>query len=379
MEGKMIEDFKKIYDKRHDYVKEWKEKNPDWKVLGYMCSYMPEEILYAANVLPVRMLGAHEPQNVTEPHILGMFCPFCRDLLAQGLLGRYDYCDAIGITHTCKHLNQAYESLVLHRDFTHFFIPTPNKMQCKQALPYYSGILNLFKKQIEEWVGKEITDDDIKRGIDIVDTNRRLMREVYETRKAEDPPISGLDSMLMVCASQMYDKVEVNKIIEDVLKNELPGRKATEDPGIRLMLLGSENDDVNFINMVENVGASIVIDDHCTGSRYFWNTTEPGDDLMSVIADRYLKRPPCPIKDMPRRSRIPHIQGLAREWDVAGVIIIQQKFCDPHELDKVAVNKGLEEAGFSTLYLEFDVTVPIGPFRIRVEAFLETLGSEDLF
>ena len=49
----MIEDFKKIYDNRHTLMQEWKEKNPDWKVMGYMCSYMPEEILYAANVLPV--------------------------------------------------------------------------------------------------------------------------------------------------------------------------------------------------------------------------------------------------------------------------------------------------------------------------------------
>jgi len=375
----MIEDFKKIYDNRHTYMQEWKEKNPDWKVLGYMCSYMPEEIMYAANVLPVRMLGAHEPQNVTEPHIMGMFCPFCRDVLAQGLLGKYDYCDAIGITHTCKHLNQAYESLVLHKGVEHFFIPMPNKLQCKQALPYYSGMLGLFKKQMEEWTGNTITDDDLKRGIEIVDENRRLMREVYETRKAEDPPISGVDAMLMVCASQMYDKVEVNKIIADVLKNDLPGRQAKEDPGIRLMILGSEDDDVKFLTMVEDVGASIVIDDHCTGSRYFWNTTEPGDNLLDVIADRYLKRPACPIKDMPHRTRVPHINGLAREWDVAGVIVIQQKFCDPHELDKVAVVKGLEDAGFPTLYLEFDVTVPIGPFRIRVEAFLETLGSEDLF
>jgi benzoyl-CoA reductase subunit C len=340
---------------------------------------MPEEILYAAKVLPVRMLGGHEPQNVTEPHIMGMFCPFCRDVLAQGLLGKYDYCDAIGITHTCKHINQAYESLVLHKGVDHFFIPTPNKMQCKSALPYYAGILGIFKKQLEEWTGREITDDDLKKGIEIVDENRRLMREVYETRKAENPPISGLDSMLMVCASQMYDKVEVNKIIADVLENELPGRQVKDDPGIRLMIIGSEDDDVNFINMVEDVGATLVIDDHCTGSRYFWNTTEPGDDLMTVIADRYLKRPPCPIKDMPNRTRIPHINGLAREWDVAGVIVIQQKFCDPHELDKVAIVKGLEDAGFPTLYLEFDVTVPIGPFRIRVEAFLETLAEDDLF
>lgn len=50
----MIEDFKRIYENRHEYARKWKEKNPDRKILGYMCTYMPEEILYAANVLPSR-------------------------------------------------------------------------------------------------------------------------------------------------------------------------------------------------------------------------------------------------------------------------------------------------------------------------------------
>lgn len=375
----MIDEFRRIYENRHEYIKEWKGKNPDRKILGYMCTYMPEEILYAADVLPIRILGSHEPQNVTEPHILGMFCPFCRDVLAQGMLGRYDYLDAIGITHSCQHIHQAYESWVLHKEIKDFFIPTPNNVQTPRALPYLKGQLKIFKEQVEEWTGREITDEDLRRGIDIVDKNRRLMGEVYETRKADNPPISGLDSMYMVVASQMADKVEFNQILEDVIKNELPGRVAREDPGIRLMIIGSEDDDAKFIGMVESVGGSIVVDDHCTGSRYFWNLTEAGPDPLTAIADRYIKRPPCPIKDFPARNRIPHLIGLATDWNVAGVIVIQQKFCDPHELDKVAITKALEAAGYPTLYLEFDVTVPIGPFRIRVEAFLETLGAEDLF
>lgn len=375
----MIDEFRRIYENRHEYIKEWKGKNPDRKILGYMCTYMPEEILYAADVLPIRILGSHEPQNVTEPHILGMFCPFCRDVLAQGMLGRYDYLDAIGITHSCQHIHQAYESWVLHKEIKDFFIPTPNNVQTPRALPYLKGQLKIFKEQVEEWTGREITDEDLRRGIDVVDKNRRLMGEVYETRKADNPPISGLDSMYMVVASQMADKVEFNQILEDVIKNELPGRVAREDPGIRLMIIGSEDDDAKFIGMVESVGGSIVVDDHCTGSRYFWNLTEAGPDPLTAIADRYIKRPPCPIKDFPARNRIPHLIGLATDWNVAGVIVIQQKFCDPHELDKVAITKALEAAGYPTLYLEFDVTVPIGPFRIRVEAFLETLGAEDLF
>ncbi len=375
----MIEKFKEIYENRHQYAQEWKKKYPDRKIVGYMCTYMPEEVLCAADILPVRILGSHEPQNVTEPHILGMFCPFCRDVLAQGLLGRYDYLDAISITHSCQHIQQAYESWVLHKETKDFFIPTPNKFQSPHALPYLAGQIGIFKKQLEEWTGKQITDDDLRRGIETVDRIRRLMREIYELRKSDDPPMSGLEAMYMVVASQMSDKVEFAQILEDVVKNELPGRKAKEDPGIRLMMIGSENDDVKFIEMVENSGASIVIDDHCTGSRYFWNTTEIEGDPLTVIADRYIKRPRCPTKDFPARDRVPHLIGLAKDWNVAGVIVIQQKFCDPHELDKVAITEALEKAGFPTLCLEVDVTVPIGQFRIRSEAFLETLGSEELF
>ena len=59
--------------------------------------------------------------------------------------------------------------------------------------------------------------------------------------------------------------------------------------------------------------------------------------------------------------------------------MIQQKFCDPHELDIPAINKFLKENGIPSLFLEFDVTVPIGQFKIRTEAFLEMLSEEDLF
>lgn len=63
-----------------------------------------------------------------------------------------------------------------------------------------------------------------------------------------------------------------------------------------------------------------------------------------------------------------------------GAILIQQKFCDPHELDIPTLRKSLEENAVPTLTLEFDVTVPVGQFKTRVEAFLEEmLLEEDLF
>jgi benzoyl-CoA reductase subunit C len=77
---------------------------------------------------------------------------------------------------------------------------------------------------------------------------------------------------------------------------------------------------------------------------------------------------------------MPHIVNLAREWGAQGAILIQQKFCDPHELDIPATKKVLrDELDIPSLFLEFDVTVPVGQFKIRCEAFLETLREEDLF
>jgi len=375
----MFERFKDWYEKRHDYAKDWK-KRTGGKVLGYFCTYVPEEVLYAANVLPVRILGSHQPQDVTEPHIFGMYCPFCRDCLAQGLKGRYDYLDGIMIAQSCLHIRQAYTSWDIHlpREFS-YYMPFPNKVQSPRAKPYLVGEIQRFIKAVEKWTGKKITDTNLKEGIRIMNKDRESMRKVYELRKADNPPLTGLEAMYMVVSSQFTDKREHNEELERVLK-ELPSRKPERNVGARLMIVGSEDDDTEFVAMVEKVGATFVIDDHCTGTRYFWNKVErKNGNPIEAIAERYIKRPACPSKDWEVRTRLPHILSLAKEWKASGAILIQQKFCDPHELDIPPLKKLLEQNGIPTLFLEFDVTVPIGQFRTRVEAFLEMIGQEDLY
>jgi benzoyl-CoA reductase subunit C len=373
--------FDKLRDwekNRHAYAKDWKERTGG-KVLGYFCTYVPEEILHAAGVLPVRILGSHEPQDVTEPHIFGMFCPFCRDCLAQGLKGRYDYLDGIMIAQSCLHIRQAYTSWEKHRptEFS-YYLCMPHHVQSPRALPYLTEELAQFKAAVEEWTGAAITDDGLDEAIETYNENRRLIRAVYDLRKAANPPLTGEEAMEMVIAAQMTDKAENNQELRSLLR-ELPNRRNGRDTGARLMIIGSEDDDTKFINMVESCGATFVVDEHCTGTRYFWNEVEPRANRLEAIAARYIDRVPCPTKDWVERKRIAHILQLAEEWNVDGAVVMQQKFCDPHELDTPAVRKALEERGIKTLFLEFDVTVPVGQFKVRVEAFLEMLGEEDLF
>jgi benzoyl-CoA reductase subunit C len=374
----MFDKLREWEKNRHEYAQAWKERTGG-KVLGYFCTYVPEEILHAAGVLPVRILGSHEPQDVTEPHIFGMYCPFCRDCLAQGLKGRYDYLDGIMIAQSCLHIRQAYTSWEKHRptEFS-YYLCMPNHVQSPRALPYLTEELVQFRAAVEEWTGKTITDEALDEAIEVYNENRRLMHAVYETRKAPNPPLTGEEAMEMVIASQMTDKAEHNQELKRIL-GELPGRTNGRDTGVRLMIIGSEDDDTEFMNMVESCGATFVVDEHCTGTRYFWNEVEPRDNRLEAIAARYIDRVPCPSKDWVERTRTEHILQLAEDWSVDGAIVMQQKFCDPHELDTPAIRKALEDKGIKTLFLEFDVTVPIGQFKVRVEAFLEMLGEEDLF
>ena len=374
----MFKQFFDWYEKRHDYARQWIDKSGG-EVVGCFCSYAPEEIIYAAGLLPVRMLGSHEPQDVTEPHLFGMFCPFCRDVLAQGLKGRYKYMKGIMISQSCLHLRQSFASWKNHVpvDFA-YYMCFPSKVQTEHARPYLKGEFEKFKKSLEEWTGKTITDEKLKESAELYNENRQLMHEVYDLRKGPNPQVTGLEAMVMVASSFFVDKKDHNAELKRVLA-ELKSRKLDRETGSRLMIVGSEDDDTAFVKMVESVGATIVSDDHCTGSRYFWNLTQFNGDILQSIANRYIDRPACPSKDWEKRTRFPHILQMTKDFKVDGVILIQQKFCDPHECDIPVLKNYLNDNGIPTLFLEFDVTVPLGPLRIRVEAFLEILKEEELF
>ena len=340
----IFQKFRDCIDNRHEYAKRWKS-DANYKVVGYFCTYVPEEILIAADMLPVRILGSHEPPTVTEPYIFAMFCHLCRDCLAQGLKGRFDYLDGIVEGQSCLHLRQAFNAWRLHIPINYaYYIHVPHGVQTRHAAPYLAHELKKFKHSLEDWVGRKITNSDLDRGIRIMNKNRELMRKVYEYRKLDDPKITGLEAMEMVLSSQMADKEEHSKLLEELLL-ELPGREMNRNPGVRLMIIGSEDDDRVFMQNVENLGATFVIDEHCTGSRYIWDRVGPLEDRVLAIAERYVHRIPCPSKDWPEFTRAKHVVNLAQEYKAQGALIIQNKFCDPHGIEIPPLRDALKTVG----------------------------------
>lgn len=368
-------DLHTAFQERHKYARDWKARTGS-KVIGSFCTYVPEEIIYAAGMLPVRLFGAHEPQEVSERHIATMYCAYCRDVLAQGLLGRYDYLDGVIMANSCIHLRQAFESWRLHvpASFT-YFLYMPCNVRQAVAQDVLVSELKEFQSALEAWAGHTISRTALKKSIRVYDENRRLLKQAYELRKPDNPPIGGAEALEAVLSSQVMDKQEHNRLLAEALPRWK--RTSTGKSGVRLMVVGSEDDDLGLVQLIESLGGLVVTDETCTGTRYFWNESEPDADPIAAIARRYLKRPPCPSKDIDDsepHQRPKFILDLAREYRARAAVILQQKFCHPHELDYPDLVKSLQENGLPSIMLEMDITIPHGQFRTRIEAFLEMLA-----
>ncbi|MEE8472784.1 MAG: 2-hydroxyacyl-CoA dehydratase [Dehalococcoidia bacterium] len=374
-----ISRFRSAIENRHQYARQWKERTGG-KVLGYFCCYFPEELAYAAGVLPVRIVSNHEPQELSNMHIPGFFCSFCRDALAEGLKGTYEYLDGIAMAHTCRQIAQAYESWLRHVPVDyHYYLPMPALADSDFFRPWVVEELGEFQGSLENWTGNKVSPSALENAIELYNTGRRHLMSLYEMRKAETPPISGGETMEVVLSSMFCDKVEHNQWLQNVLANISVGDPAQRRPRTRFMLVGGEDHDPELPHLIEAQGADIVIDDMCMGSRYFWNLVPDGKDPLAALATRYLEKPSCPVKDISAtmdRARQKHLLNLARDYGVEGVIMVYQKFCDPQELDMPFLIQTFKEAGIPTCVLELETTLARGQVQTRVQAFLETIELE---
>ncbi len=366
--------FKEIIENRHQYACDWKTRT-NGKVIGYLCSYMPEEIVYAAGVLPVRIIAGEAPPILAERHMAQWTCPFSRGCLQQALEGKYDYLDALVFPFTCFHTHTAFYYWGKYvPGITTYLLELPKAMERLGAKTFLIEELVAFKDWLEKLVGTTISDSDLKRGIEVCNSNRRLMRQVYQLRRDIPPYLSGVEALEMVLSGQLMDKKEHNQLVSQWLE-VLPDRKDRQEPGVRLMVIGSVIDKPLVIKIVEDLGANVVIDDLCTGTRYFWQEVNFETEPLSAISARILERTNCPAK-LAGERRYQQILRFVNDYNVQGVLVVHEKFCNPHGNDYPNVKKLLDTNNIPSLLLELDIPVPSGQIKNRVQTFIEMLELE---
>jgi benzoyl-CoA reductase subunit C len=365
-----LDKFKELVNNRHEYAKNWKARTGG-KILGYFEPYFPEEIAYAAGMLPVKVLAEHEPDVISAKWIYASCYPV-KDIVNQILKGRYDYVDAIVNTEGCQWMFNAFEVAVNNKpDWMNHYLFLPDYPDSPTSKYVLLSELNVLKGKFEEWSGNTITDEALDNAIEIYNTNRRLLHRIYEMRRMFEPVILGSEAMNIILASQIMDKAEMNKILKAFV-TELEDRKPYADR-VRLMLIGSETFNSDLEELVESVGANIAVDELDNGTSYVWREIYPLKDRLMAIGLRYLGRPHCALKDDNWRRRPQHIFELYEDFCIDGALIAKQIYCHPHGSDNYAVWKLLRERNIPFHFFERDMSIPTDETRVRIEAFVNML------
>ncbi|MCX5807539.1 MAG: 2-hydroxyacyl-CoA dehydratase family protein [Proteobacteria bacterium] len=375
----IIERFRSITENTHEYAKSLQEKG---KLLaGYMCTHVPEEILYAAGIIPVRVLSSHVSQAMTRSYIHETYCSFSHDCAYQGLQHNYDYLDLIVTSSSCIHMGEAFNVWVRFAGFQEksYLISFPHIIHSKPAGGFMKESFEEFRQFIEKFSKKTITDDDIERAIKVYNHTRRLLQQLWEFLRRDNSPITGPEVAAVTLASQLMDKEEYNQMLEQLIKRleNNPGKVPSR---VRLMVTGGACDDLRIFDLIEslNYPASLIFIDSCTAARYFWfEVPEDRSDKLEAIAEGYISRIPCPSKDtVPgtgEKKRFRFIQQFIQDFKPDGIVFLYQRFCSPQSMDIVALKPILDKLGIPWTELELDTTVPVTLFGTQLEAFVETI------
>jgi len=368
-----LKQFYEIADNPQLYASGLKDRGK--KIIGYFCSYTPEEIIYAAGLHPMRLFGTKEDISRADKHLQSYSCSLVRGALADVLAGNLGFLDGTVFPHTCDSIQRLSDIWRLNTDLGFFAdVVLPVKLNTESAREYMIDVLGRFRKDIEGYFNIAISDDNLLRAIETYNSIRGHLEAIYELH-AKDPSIlKGSDLFAVVKASMVMDRDELSRALPGLLSYLQNKEPPSAGSGKRIMLVGNICDHPDMYTIIEKSGGDVVWDDLCTGTRYFQGRIEQHDDPLIAVAGRYFNRPVCPAKHVSITARGEHILEQAQKYDVDGVIFLYLKFCDPHSFDYPYLKEFLDDAHIPNILLEVeDQLPPEGQLLTRLETFMHML------
>jgi benzoyl-CoA reductase subunit C len=357
------------------YIERWKEKGG--KIIGYYCTYVPEEVIHAAGMLPYRVRARGSTSSeLGDAYTSTTTCTFCRHSLDQAMKGEYKFLDGLVALHSCDHIARTFDAwrygkVPLPESFYLRFLDVPIKIDAP-AVEWMTLQLNKFKRSLEDHFRVTITDEALRQSIKTYNEKRRLLKSLYELRKKEAPPITGAEVLGICIASTSMPAEEFNQLLRQSL-DELEGRDGFSDHRARLLLAGGELEDPAYIRVIEELGGLVVTDLLCFGLRAFWDLVDEDSEPIAALAKRYIERISCPrMIDYWRRLKF--IKDLAKEFKADGIIVQRMQYCDGWTSDGAMIRWQAKEDSMPCLLLQREYMMSaVGQMRTRVQAFLETI------
>ena len=355
--------------------------------LGYTCYFMPEVLLDLPGCFAVRLRAPKcTSPDMASYYMSGRTCHYGRSLLERALEGGFNFIDAQPATETCtvtcrfqEHLDYM-DDVINNATFKTSFTDVPFKKN-ENSIDHYRKQLKI---KVLDFLAKEYgvdtSDEAILKAIKINNEVNDIITEIGNFRKLDNPTITGYEFSVITLVSLVCPKYLIVDKLRETLE-ELKTREPDDKPNfkIKVLLAGSENDDPDFIKLIEGCGALVVADRHCYGSlesRQHIDIKE-GEDPLTAVARHYLLTSQCARfmeqKEMRHCKKV--LADYAKEYKADGIIVESNKFCEYWSFERMIDTIVLpRDFGYPVCSIEKEyINTASGQLRTRFQAFVESV------
>ncbi|HEY4646095.1 MAG TPA: benzoyl-CoA reductase subunit C [Steroidobacteraceae bacterium] len=361
-------------------AREWKAAQPGRKVIGYMPIYVPREIIHAAGMLPLGIVGGGDQLEVIhgDAYYQSYICRIPRSTVELGVSGRLDFVDGMLFPSICdviRNLSGMWKLMFPHVYSRYFDVP--QNYNDEIGGNYYVNELAELRHALGELRGRPISDDELRHSIAVYNENRRLVRELYEFR-AQQPWQAPAAEVYLLMRAGLILTVDQHS---EMLRDYLIAARAVERPrrdNCRVVLSGvfCEQPPLNLIKSLELAGCYVVDDDLLLVTRWLTADVPTDGDPLRNLALAFLHHSESTAArfEPNQLEKGQHLVRAVKRTGAEGVIFACPSFCDPALLDRPILQHVLAAAGIS--YIAFKYAENSGqmqPIREQAGTFADSI------
>lgn len=344
------------------------------KIIGCLDSYIPEEFIHAAGMIPLRVLGSSGNVTLADSYLPVFAGKLARSILEQGLRGELAHLAGIAVSNSSDAVRMLYDLWGRHIPQQRaFLVDVPAILEGETNHRVFREALLKFKDELEEFAGTSL-EPALHRSIAVFNENRKLLKQLASMLSASPPHLSAETYVDALLCGFVMTKEQHNDLLRQLIQSanhEMAERPAELTP---LHVSGPILVDRSFLPLVRQCGATMVSDDLGTGSRYFWDEVAEAGDPVEAVVERYWNKIPESYKT-PMEPRWLHLLHQVERGKAKGVIFVIEKYSDEDQYDYPVWRDRLRSRGIPSLLLDAELVLEGEQVRTRVQTFVEIVNG----
>lgn len=373
----LLSEFKTVAENPAKQLADFKAAGK--KVIGVLPYYAPEELVYAAGMVPMGIWGSNTKTiSMAKEYCATFYCTIAQLALEMLLDGTMDQLDGVitpTICDTLRPMSQNFRVALSHK-LPVIFLAHPQNRFADYGLKFTMDQYNNVRKELEKISGKEITNDDIQNAIRVYNASRAARRNFVKLASDHCDVISATKRSAVLKASWFMLKDEYTAKLE-ALNAELEKLPVCDWKGTKVVTSGIVCDNPKLLAIFDENNIAIAADDVAQESRAFRVDAPENADAMMSLALQFAAQDYEVLlydKFSSQNRRGEFVANLVKDSGAQGLVLFMQQFCDPEEMEYPSLKKALDDAGVAHIKLGVDQQMrDFGQARTAIQAFGDVL------